>query len=79
MKAQMRAFKIGLEARLQAPVDARWAIVEWMIPLASDLINRYLVGSDGKTAHYRIYMRNFNGMAFECGEQVMAKPVREGT
>ena len=23
-------------------------------------------------------MRNFNGMAFECGEQVMAKPVREG-
>ena len=23
-------------------------------------------------------MRNFNGMAFECGEQVMAKPLREG-
>ena len=49
-----------------------------MIPLASDLINRYLVGSDGKTAHYRIYMRNFNGMAFECGEQVMGKLMREG-
>ena len=39
-----------------------------MILLASDLINRHLVGSDGKTAHYRIDMRNFNGMAFEFGE-----------
>ena len=46
--------------------------------MASELINRYLVGSDGKTARYRIYMRNFNGMAFGCGEQVMAKPVPEG-
>ena len=72
----MRAIKIRLEKRLQSPVDARWAILEWMIPLANDLINRYLVGSEGKTAHLRIFMRAFNGMAFVCGEQVMAKPVR---
>ena len=78
LKAQLRALKIFLETRLQSPVEACWAIVELTIPLASDLINGYLVGSDGKTAHYRIYMHNFNGMAFECGEQVMAKPVREG-
>ena len=68
VKAQMRTLKSGLEARLQAPADARWAIVKLMMPLASDIINRYLVGSDGKTAHYRTYMRSFNGMAFECGE-----------
>ena len=54
VKAQMRALSTLLEARLQAPVDARWAIMEWMTPLGSDLINRYLVGSDGKTANYRI-------------------------
>ena len=48
-----------------------------MIPLASDLINKYLIGADGKTAHYSDHMRNFNSMAFECGEQVMAKPLRE--
>ena len=51
------------------PVDARWAILEWMIPLASDRIHRYLVGSDGKKAHYRNYMSNFKGMAFECASQ----------
>ena len=77
IKAQLRAIKIWLEKRLQSPVDARWAILEWMIPLASDFINRYLVGSDGKTARHRVLLRNFNGMAFECGEQVMAKPMRE--
>ena len=54
VKAQLRAFKICFETRLHSPVDARWAIVEWMIPFASDLVNRYLVRSDGKTAHYFI-------------------------
>ena len=62
VKAQLRAFNIALEARLQSPVDARWAIIEWMIPLASDFINKYLIGADGKTAHYRVHMRTFKGM-----------------
>ena len=77
VKAQLRALKIIIVARLQSPVDARWAIIEWMVPLASDLTNKYLIGEDGKTAHYRVHMRHFSGMAFECGEQVMAKPMRE--
>ena len=41
IKAQLRAIKVGLEQRLQSPVDAPRAILEWMTPLASDLINRY--------------------------------------
>jgi hypothetical protein len=49
-----------------------------MIPLASDLMNKYLLGTDGKTAHYRVNMRHYHGIALKCGEQVMAKPVREG-
>ena len=56
VKAQLRALKIGLEQRLQSPVDARWAMLAWMITLASDLINRYLVGSDGETAHPRVFL-----------------------
>ena len=52
VKAQMRAIKIGFEMRLQAPVIPTWAIIEWMIPHAADLINRFFVGADGKTAYY---------------------------
>ena len=42
VKAQMRAIKIGLEARVRVAVDPRWPIVEWMIPHSADLINRFL-------------------------------------
>ena len=73
----MPAIKIGLEMRLQAPVEATWAIMEWMIPHSADLINRCLIGTDCKTVHYRMYMKFFNGMVFEMGEQVFAKPVRD--
>ena len=77
VKAQMRAVKIGLEMKVQATVNPTWAIIEWMLPHAADLINRFLVGADGKTAYYRVHMRHFNGMVFEMGEQVLAKPVRK--
>ena len=64
VKNQLRAIKIGLEMRLQAPVEATWAIMEWMIPHSADLINRFLIGTDCKTVHYRMYMKFFNGMVF---------------
>ena len=43
-----------------------------MITPASDLINPYLVGSDGKIAYYRSFMCHFDGVAIVCGEQIMA-------
>ena len=49
-------------------------ILEWMIPHASDVINRFLVGSDGRAAHYRARLKNFNAKTFEFGDQVLAKP-----
>ena len=60
VKAQIRCVKLGVEARIQEKLDARWPVMEWIIPHASDLINRYLVGSDGRTAHYRIHARARN-------------------
>ena len=76
VKAQMKAIKIGLEMRIKKTIDPRLAIQERMIPHSADLINRFLVGADGKTAHSRIYGKNFNGTVFEMGEQVWAKPTR---
>ena len=52
-------------------------MVEWMIPHAADVINRFLVGSDCKTAYYRIHHRWFKAAVFEFGEQVWAKPVKQ--
>ena len=77
VKAQMRAVKIGLEMRLKDDVDVRWPVIEWMIPHAADVLNRFSVGTDGKTPHYRVFHRFFKAPVFEFGEQVWAKPLRE--
>jgi len=78
IKCQLRAIKLGLEARIMREVASTEPILEWMIPHASDVINRFLVGSDGRTAHYRVQLKNFNAKTFEFGEQVLANP-REAT
>ena len=76
VKCQLRALKLGLEARIKKEVDVNSEILEWMIPHAADCINKYLVGKDGRTAHYRVHLKNFSGKVFEIGEQVLAKPKR---
>ena len=42
IKAQLRAIKLGLEARLQKELEATLPILEWMIPHAANTINRFL-------------------------------------
>ena len=77
VKGQIRALKIGLEMRLREDVDARWKVLEWMIPHASDVLNRFNMGKDGKTPYYRVHHKFFKAPVFEFGEQVWAKPLRE--
>ena len=77
IKAQLRATKLGLEARLGEEVEATRAILEWMVPHSANTVNRFLVSADGRTAHYRVYLNNFAAKVFEMGEQVLAKPKRK--
>ena len=52
-------------------------MVDWITRHAVSLLNKFHVGVDGRTAHYRIHHKNFNGKVFEIGEQVLAKPKRK--
>ena len=56
----------------------QWRVpfLEWMIPHSADAVNRFSVGKDGRTPHYRLYMRPFKSKVFEFGEKVLAKPKR---
>ena len=76
VKGQLRATKLGLEARHGVEITDTMAISERMIPQAADTINRFLVGDDGRTAYYRVRHKNFHGKVVEFGEQVLAKPKR---
>ena len=69
----MRAMKIGLEQRIQMKIDISWKIVEWMVDLAPMLINRCLVGHDGKTPYARLMGKNSSKDIVEMGEKVLAK------
>ena len=76
-KAELRALKLGLEQRLGATIDPKAAIIKWMVPHACEVINRYLVGQDGRTAYYRLHHRHFPQRILEFGESVLAKPLRK--
>ena len=76
VKAQLRVLKLGLEARIEQRIPTESHILEWMIPHSADAVNRFSVGKDGRTLHYRLYMRPFKTKVFEFGEQVLAKPKR---
>ena len=76
IKAQIRAVKIGLESRIKTQVSISWPVFEWIVPHASALVNRFLIGADGRTAHYRTFNKEFKGKVFEFGEQIWAKPMR---
>ena len=59
VKARLRAIQISLETRIRTQVNAEWPVLVWMIPHAADVINRFLMGSDSKTAYYWIHYRCF--------------------
>ena len=77
VKAQLRATKLGLEARIGVEITDTMAILDWMIPQAADTINRFLVGDDGRTAYYRVRHKNFHGKVFEFGEQGVGQAQEE--
>jgi hypothetical protein len=70
---QIRAMKIGLEQRLGAKIKTNWEIMEWIVELSAVLINRCLVGHDGKTAYARLMGKNSTKEMVEVGERVLAK------
>ena len=70
---QLRAMNIGQEQRIHMKIDTSWKSVEWMVELAPTLINRCLVGHDGKTPYARLMGKNSSKDIVEIGEKVLAK------
>ena len=65
--------KIALDQRFGTTVKTDWKALEWMVELSAVLINRCLVGHDGKTPSSRLMGKN---SSVEFGERVLAKVTR---
>ena len=50
---EIRALKIGLEQIIGIRIPTSFKIMEWMVEFALVIINRCLVGHDGKTPYSR--------------------------
>ena len=66
----VRSMKSALDERLGSSILADSNILPWMIEFSSVLINRYLVGKDGKTAYERLKGKSSKMFGFEFAEMV---------
>lgn len=70
---QVRKIKFALEKRINAKVPVTAPIMHWAVKHAALLINRQLLGHDGKTAYRRVHQRDSPPIEIEFGEQVLAR------
>ena len=71
--AQVRTLKLGLEARIGAKIPDDHPVVEWIMPHACFLLNKFSIGHDGMTAHERLVGKKWSQPVIEVGEKVLAK------
>ena len=71
IEGQFRTLRDALETRIKGRIEPGHPVVEWMVMHAADTLNRYHVGSDGKTAYQRWKGKAFKKTVPELGENVV--------
>ena len=69
----MRAMLLALERRLDAKIPVTHKVVTWLVEHAADILNKFAVGIDGRTAYERIKGKKFHGEMVEFGRGEMYK------
>ena len=59
VQGQFRVIRDDLESMIGRRMDGNHHCIPWMVRHAAQVINRYQVGSDGKTAYRRLKGSNF--------------------
>ena len=70
VEARVSCMKSALDERIGSDLSAKSNVLPWMVEYASVLINRYLVGRDGKTAYERSKGKSSKMLGFEFAEMV---------
>ena len=65
---QIRTMKSALDRRIGTDIGISAQVSPWLIEFASVLLNRYLVGKDGKTAYERRKGKKSKTLGLEFGE-----------
>ena len=70
MTEQVRVMRHALERRLNMKISGKHPVVTWLVERSADMISKYLVGQDGRTAYERWRGGPYEGDAVEFGEKV---------
>ena len=71
IRGQLRVAKDALESRCKCKIERGNPILPWLISHTVANVNRFQIGTDGKTAHERLRGRKFRRDIAECGEKVL--------
>ena len=77
IKDQVRTLKAHLEYNLKIKFDPEDAILQWLAKWAGTMLNRYLVGRDGRTAYKRMRTRRCTALVAQFGEAVVFKMLKQ--
>ena len=70
IEGQFRTLKDALETRIGERLQHGHPAVEWLVMHSSDTLNRYRIGTDGKTSYQRWKGKIFKRVVPEFGEKV---------
>ena len=70
---QVRVLRHALEIRLGLKLNSMHPVLCWLVEHAADLLTKYQVSSDGKTAYERWKGKKYNREMIEFGEKVHYK------
>ena len=64
---------MALERHLESKLSVSHPATTWMVEHAADLLNKFAVGEDGRTAYERVKGKKYRGEMIEFGRKVMYK------
>jgi hypothetical protein len=70
LKGLLRVHLAALERRIDAKFPANHPVLAWLVEHVADIVSKYMVGVDGKTAYERLFGRPVREEALEFGEAI---------
>ena len=61
----VRTHKLNLEAKLKTTLRNGHPCIAWMVENVADLINKFKIGQDGRTANERLKGKTYKGVIHE--------------
>ena len=67
---QIRVLRASLETKINAKLPGTHAVTTWLVEHCADLLNKYQLGDDGRTAYHRLRGKIWKHEMVEFGEKV---------